>query len=253
VVGGDTARVGFGMGTIASRVAAVAGPAVARTARDVARRARLVAAELLECAPGDVVLAGGRLHVAGMTERGVALGDVARAAVRSRALAREGSPGLQGCAFFYPDTVTWAFGAHGCVVEVDVETGAVRLLRYVAVHDCGRPINPTVVEGQIHGGVVQGVGAALGEALVYDAAGQLLTGTLMDYPLPRADEVPALDVVPLDHPSARNDLGIKGVGESGVIAPPAAIANAVEDAVGDLGVEVTSLPLTPGRLWAGMR
>jgi CO/xanthine dehydrogenase Mo-binding subunit len=253
VVGGDTARVGFGMGTIASRVAAVAGPAVARTARDVARRARLVAAELLECAPDDVVLAEGRLHVRGVPGRGLALGDVARAAVRSRAMAREGSPGLQGCAFFYPDTVTWAFGAHGCVVEVDVDTGAIRLLRYVAVHDCGRPINPTVVEGQIHGGVAQGIGAALGEALIYDDAGQLLTGTLMDYPLPRADEVPALDVIPLDFPSARNELGIKGVGESGVIAPPAAIANAVEDALVDRGVEVTRVPVTAGRVWQALQ
>jgi carbon-monoxide dehydrogenase large subunit len=252
VVGGDTSRVGFGMGTIASRVAAVAGPAVARSARDVARRARLVAGELLECAPEDLVLAGGRVHVRGMTERGLALGQVARAAIRSRAAAAEGSPGLQSCAFFYPDTVTWAFGAHGCVVEVDEETGAARVLRYVAVHDCGRPINPLVVEGQIHGGVAQGIGAALGESLVYDEAGQLLTASLMDYPLPRADEIPPLDVVALDSPSARNELGIKGVGESGVISPPAAVANAVEDALADRGVEVTSVPLTPQRVWQGL-
>jgi aerobic carbon-monoxide dehydrogenase large subunit len=252
VVGGDTARVGFGMGTIASRVAAVAGPAVARSARDVARRARLVAGELLECAPEDLVLADGRVHVRGMTERSLPLGQVARAAIRSRAAADEGWPGLQSCAFFYPDTVTWAFGAHGCVVEVDEDTGSVRVLRYVAVHDCGRPINPTVVEGQIHGGIAQGIGAALGEALVYDEAGQLLTASLMDYPLPRADDMPDLDVVALDSPSARNELGIKGVGESGVISPPAAIANAVEDALGDRGVEVTSLPLTPHRVWLAL-
>ena len=252
VIGGDTARVGFGMGTIASRVAAVAGPAVARTARDVARRARLVAGELLECAPEDVVLADGRLHVRGLTERSVALGAVARAAIRSPALAREGSPGLQGCAFFYPDTVTWAFGAHGCVVEVDEDTGVVRVLRYVAVHDCGRPINPTVVEGQIHGGIAQGLGAALGEELIYDDAGQLLTATLMDYPVPRANDVPSLEVVALDSPSARNELGIKGVGESGVISPPGAIANAVEDALSDQGVEVTFLPVTPARVWQAL-
>jgi carbon-monoxide dehydrogenase large subunit len=252
VVGGDTARVGFGMGTIASRVAAVAGPAVAHTAREVARRARLVGSELLECAPEDVVLAGGRVHVKGLSERSVALGQVARAAVRSRALAREGSPGLQGCAFFYPETVTWAFGAHGCVVEVDEDTGAVRLLRYVAVHDCGQPINPTIVEGQVHGGVAQGIGAALGEELIYDEAGQLLTATLMDYPLPRADQVPELEVVALDSPSARNDLGIKGVGESGVISPPAAIASAVEDALLHHGVEVTFLPVTPARVWQAL-
>lgn len=252
VVGGDTARVGFGMGTIASRVAAVAGPAVARTAREVARRARLVGAELLECAPDDVVLADGRVHVAGMSDRSLALGAVARAAVRSRALAREGSPGLQGCAFFYPETVTWAFGAHGCVVEVDEDTGAARLLRYVAVHDCGRPINPTVVEGQIHGGVAQGIGAAFGEALVFDDAGQLLTATLMDYPLPRATDVPALDVVASDAPSMRNELGIKGVGESGVISPPAVIAGAVEDALLASGVDLTFLPVTAARVWQAL-
>jgi len=187
-----------------------------------------------------------------MAERSLALGHVARAAIRSRALAREGSPGLQGCAFFYPETVTWAFGAHGCVVEVDEETGTVRLLRYVAVHDCGRPINPTVVEGQIHGGVAQGIGAALGEELIYDDAGQLLTASLMDYPLPRADQVPALEVVALDSPSARNELGIKGVGESGVISPPAAIAGAVEDALLEHGVEVTFLPVTPSRVWEAL-
>jgi carbon-monoxide dehydrogenase large subunit len=252
VVGGDTARVGFGMGTIASRVAAVAGPAVARTAREVARRARLVGAELLECAPDDVVLADGRVHVAGMAGRSLALGALARAAIRSRAMAREGSPGLQGCAFFYPETVTWAFGAHGCVVEVDEDTGTVRLLRYVAVHDCGRPINPTVVEGQIQGGVAQGIGAALGEELVYDDAGQLLTATLMDYPLPRADEVPVLDVVATDAPSARNELGIKGVGESGVISPPAVIAGAVEDALRERGADVTFLPVTAARVWQAL-
>jgi carbon-monoxide dehydrogenase large subunit len=138
------------------------------------------------------------------------------------------------------------------VVEVDEDTGAVRVLRYVAVHDCGRPINPTVVEGQIHGGVAQGLGAALGEELIFDDSGQLLTATLMDYPIPRADEVPSLEVVALDSPSARNELGIKGVGESGVISPPGAIANAVEDALSDQGVEVAFLPVTAARVWQAL-
>ncbi|HEY3187714.1 MAG TPA: molybdopterin cofactor-binding domain-containing protein, partial [Solirubrobacteraceae bacterium] len=199
VMGGDTSLVGFGMGTIASRVAAVAGPAIDRTASEVARKARLVAADLLECAPDDVVLAGGRAHVAGLPDRGYPLGRVAREAVRSRRLATEGGPGLTACGFFYPDTVTWAFGAHACALEVDIETGAIRLLRYVALHDCGRPINPMVVEGQLHGGIVQGLGSALSEEVVHDAAGQLLTGTLMEYGLPRADEVPDLSVESLDH------------------------------------------------------
>jgi aerobic carbon-monoxide dehydrogenase large subunit len=253
VRGGDTGLVGYGMGTIASRVAANAGPAVVRSSREVARRTRLVAAERLECAPDDVVLAAGRAHVAGLPDRGVALAELARASVRSPTLAREGAPGLHACAFFYPGTVTWAFGAHACAVEVDVETGVVRLLRYVAVHDCGRPINAMVVEGQLHGGIAQGIGTALGEALIHDAEGQLLTGTLMDYPLPRADDMPPLVVESVDFPSAVNELGVKGVGESGTISPSAAIANAVEDALWDRGVTITTIPLTPARVWDATR
>jgi carbon-monoxide dehydrogenase large subunit len=253
VVGGDTAVLGYGNGTIASRVAAVAGPAVARTSREVARKARLVAGELLECAPTDVVFANGRAHVAGMVGRSIELGELARASLRSPTLLREGAPGLHACAFFRPETVTWAFGAHACALEVDVETGALRLLRYAAVHDCGRPLNPMVVEGQLHGGIVQGIGAALGEELIYDGGGQLLTGSLMDYGVPKADEVPPLDVVALDFPSTRNEMGIKGVGESGIISPVPAIANAVEDALADRDVEVTRVPLTAASLWEALR
>ena len=253
VVGGDTSLVGFGMGTIASRVAAVAGPAVARGAAEVARRARLVAAEQLECAAEDIVIVEGRVSVRGMPGRGLRLGDVARAAVRSKALAPSGSPGLSACAFFYPDSVTWAFGAHAAVVEVDTETCELRVARYAAVHDCGRPINPMIVEGQVHGGIAQGIGSALGEELIHDETGQLLTGTLMDYPLPRADDMPALDVAHLDFASAVNELGIKGVGESGVIAPAAAIANAVEDALSDRGVAIDRVPITSARLFELLR
>jgi carbon-monoxide dehydrogenase large subunit len=253
VLGGDTTLIGFGHGTIASRVAANAGPAVARSAREVARRARLAAGEVLECAPADVVLADGRAHVAGFPDRGVALGVLAARAPRSRALAAEGAPGLHACLFFHPATVTWAFGAHACVVEVDVETGVVHLVRYAAVHDCGRPINPTIVEGQLHGGIAQGVGTALREEIVHDADGQLLTGTLMDYGLPLASDVPPFAVEPVDHPSMINELGVKGVGESGIISPSAAIANAVEDALADRGVEITRVPLLPHRVWAALR
>jgi CO/xanthine dehydrogenase Mo-binding subunit len=253
VLGGDTALLPFGYGTIASRVAANAGPAIARSAREVARRARVVAGEVLECAPGDVVLADGRAHVAGSPDRGVALGTLAARAPRSRALAAESAPGLHACLFFHPETVTWAFGAHACAVEVDIETGAVRLLRYAAVHDCGRAINPMVVEGQLHGGVVQGLGSALREQVVHDANGQLLTGTLMDYGLPLAGDVPALVVEALDQRSMINDLGVKGVGESGIISPSAAIANAVEDALADRGVEITRVPLLPHRVWQALR
>jgi aerobic carbon-monoxide dehydrogenase large subunit len=197
-----------------------------------------------------VVLAEGRASVRGVPGRGLALGEVARAAVRSRALAGLGSPGLSACGFFYPGSVTWAFGAHGAVVEVDVETGEVGLVAYAAVHDCGRPVNPMVVEGQVHGGIAQGIGAGIQEELIHDAGGQLLTGTLMDYALPRADQVPALTVEHLEHPSVVNPLGIKGVGESGIIAPAAAIAGAVEDA---LGVDVDRIPLTPERVFELLR
>jgi carbon-monoxide dehydrogenase large subunit len=248
VRGGDTGVIGYGMGTIASRVAAVTGPAVARTAAEVARKAKLVAAEMLECSPDDVVLADGRVHVAGVPGRGLRLAEVARAAVRSRALATTSGPGLSHCGFFYPGSVTWAFGAQGVVVEVDVEACAVRLLAQAAVHDCGRPINPMVIEGQVHGGIAQGIGSALMEELIYDGEGQLLTGTFMEYALPRADQMPPLAVGHLDCPSTVNPLGIKGVGESGIIAPAAAIANAVEDALADLGVEVDRVPVTARRV-----
>jgi CO/xanthine dehydrogenase Mo-binding subunit len=253
VMGGDTQSVGYGMGTIASRVAAVAGPAVARAASEVAVKAKLVAGELLECAADDLVLAAGRVQVKGMPDRSVRLSEVARAAVRSRALSRTSGPGLSACAFFYPDSVTWAFGVQGVVVEVDVEACAVRLLRHVALHDCGVPINPMIVEGQLHGGMVQGIGSALLESLVHDEAGQLLTGTLMEYALPRAADVPPLEVDHLDFPSIVNPLGVKGVGESGIISPAAAIANAVEDALAPRGVEVGEVPLTGRRIFELLR
>jgi carbon-monoxide dehydrogenase large subunit len=182
-----------------------------------------------------------------------ALAAVAKAAVRSRALADAGGPGLNACAFHYPGTVAWAFGVHAVALEVDVETGALRLLKYVAAHDCGRPINPMIVEGQIHGGLAQGVGTALGEELIYDDAGQLLTGTFMDYPMPRAGDMPPLEIHHLDFPSPINELGIKGVGESGVVSPAAAIGNAVEDALWDRGVRVTRVPLTPARIFELLR
>jgi carbon-monoxide dehydrogenase large subunit len=253
VRGGDTQLVGYGMGTIASRVAAVAGPAVARSAAQVADKARLVAGDLFECAPADVVLTGGRAVVRGAPDRSLPLAEVARAAVRSRTLATTSGPGLSACAFFYPGSVTWAFGAQGLVLEVDLESCAVGLLAHAAVHDCGRPINPMVVEGQLHGGMVQGIGSALMEELIHDRQGQLLTGTFMEYALPRADQVPPLEVGHLDFPSTVNPLGIKGVGESGIIAPAAAVANAVEDALADLGVEVDRVPLTSARIFEMLR
>ena len=253
VRGGDTDRVGFGMGTIASRVAAVAGPAVARSAREVARKSRLVAAELFECAAEDVVVADGDVWVAGAPDKRLPLARVARAAVRSKALANAGGPGLGACVFFYPNSVTWAFGAHAAVVEVDLETCTLAVLRHAVVHDSGRSINPMVVEGQVHGGTSQGLGSAMLEEVVHDAQGQLVTGSLMDYAIPRAADFPSLDVVHLEFPSTVNDLGIKGVGESGIICPPAVIANAVEDALADYGVSIDRVPVTSARLFEALR
>ena len=146
--------------------------------------------------------------------------------------------------------MTWAFGGQACAVEVDVETCHVRLLRHVVLHDPGRAINPAIVEGQLQGGAAQGIGAGLMEAVVYDAQGQLLSGSLMDYAIPKADDLPWLDVVLDEHPSSVNPLGVKGVGESGCIAGASAVANAVEDALADRGVVVRELPITPARLFA---
>jgi carbon-monoxide dehydrogenase large subunit len=250
VVGGDTERFPIGMGTGGSRVMANSGPAVASAARDVRAKAARVAAELLECAVEDVRIEASRAFVAGLPDRALSLGRLAHVAVKSKALRGLPEPTLNACTYFYPDTVTWAFGTHAAAVEVDVETGATRLLGYAIVHDPGRAINPVIVEGQLHGGSAQGIGAGLLEEIVYDAEGQLLTGSLMDYALPRADVLPPLAVSLDEHRSTINPLGVKGVGESGAIGGAAAIANAIEDAVADLGVTIHEVPVTPARLWA---
>jgi aerobic carbon-monoxide dehydrogenase large subunit len=245
---GDTGLFPFGMGTGGSRVMANAGPAVAQTAREVRERAARVAAELLECAAEDVRIEKGRAYVAGVPDRAVTLGRLAQVAVRSKAMKATGEPGLHACTYFYPDTVTWAFGTHAAAVEVDVETGAVRVLAYAVVHDPGRAIHPGIVRAQLQGGAVQCIGAGLMEQVVYDEAAQLLTGSLMDYAIPRADDLPGIDVALTEHRSVVNPLGVKGVGESGAIPGAAAIANAIEDAVADLGVIIREVPVTAARL-----
>jgi CO/xanthine dehydrogenase Mo-binding subunit len=253
ITAGDTALFPFGLGTGGSRVIANAGPAIARAAREVRGRAARVAAELLECAAEDVRIEQGRAYVAGLPDRSLPLGRLAHAAVKSKALKPTGEPGLNACTFFYPETVTWAFGTHAAVVEVDVESCQTRLLAYTIVHDPGRAINPMIVEGQLHGGAAQGIGAGLLEEVVYDDAGQLVTASLMDYAIPRADTLPRLDVTLTEHASVINELGVKGVGESGAIPGAAVIANAVEDAVADLGVTIHEAPVTPARLFALLR
>jgi carbon-monoxide dehydrogenase large subunit len=249
VVGGDTERFPIGMGTGGSRVMVNSGPAVAGAAREVRAKAARVAAELLECAVEDVRIEASRAFVAGLPDRAVPLGRLAHVAVKSKALRGTSDPTLNACTYFYPDTVTWAFGVQAAAVEVDIDTGATRLAAYAIVHDPGRAINPAIVEGQLQGGAAQGIAAGLLEEIVYDADGQLLTGSLMDYALPRADVLPPLPVALDEHRSAINPLGVKGVGESGAIGGAAAIANAIEDAVADLGVVIHEIPVTPARLW----
>jgi carbon-monoxide dehydrogenase large subunit len=160
----------------------------------------------------------------------------------------EMEPGLEATFYFVPPTVTWANAAHVAVIEVDVQTGAVQLLDYIVAHDAGRLINPLLVEGQIHGGVAQGIGAALYEEIAYDRNGQILSGSLVNYLLPGAQEVPAIKTVHLESPSSLNPLGVKGLGEGGAIAPPAAIANALADALRSFRPRVNEIPLTPDRV-----
>jgi carbon-monoxide dehydrogenase large subunit len=252
VVAGDTAGAGYGLGAFASRVAVLAGSSAARAAAEVRDKALAVAAGRLEVAPADLVLADGRISVRGMPDRGLTLAEVAATAGAPRpgfALPGGLDPGLEASAYVHVAQSTYSSGAHAAVVEVDPDTGGVRLLRYVAVDDCGVVINPAVVAGQVHGGVAHGVGNALLEEVVHDAAGQPLTGTLMDYALPRAADLPALELDHVVTPSPTNPLGVKGAGEGGTLPAPAAIANAIADALAPLGVRVVEMPLTRERLW----
>ncbi len=248
VVGGDTAAVPFGVGTFASRSAVTAGNSIADAARAVRAKVVRAAAALLEAAEGDVEIEDGHARVRGAPGSAVPLARVIQAAIPTFARPGVGSPDFEAAAYHHVPTVTYASAVHVAQVEVDPATGAVRLLRYVVAHDCGTVINPIIVDGQVHGGVAQGVGGALFEELAYDDQGQLLSGTLMDYVVPRADDLPAIDTVHLEYPSPRNPLGVKGLGEGGAISPPAAIANAIDDALAPLGVRVTATPALPARV-----
>jgi carbon-monoxide dehydrogenase large subunit len=256
VVPGDTAGIPYGVGTFASRIAVLASASAAQAAAEVRRKALAVAASQLEAAPADLVLDDGRIGVRGAPGRGLSLAEVATIASTPRpgyAMPSGQDPGLEASAYAPVSQSTYSSGAHAAVVEVDPETGAVRILRYVAVDDCGVVINPMIVEGQVHGGIAHGVGNALLEEVVYDGAGQLATGSLMDYALPRADQVPRLEVHHVVTPSPLNPLGVKGAGEGGTLPAPAAIANAVADALRPLGVAVTEMPLTSRQMWQCLR
>jgi carbon-monoxide dehydrogenase large subunit len=177
---------------------------------------------------------------------------VARAALRDRSLVDLGGPGLWATEFYTLPTVTWASGVHAAVVEVDIETGSLTVLRYVVVHDCGRQIHPVIVDGQTVGGLAQGLGVALGEHVVYGDDGQLLTGTLMDYPVPRADQMPPLFMEHLDFATGHNPLGVRGVGEAATGPPAAVMVNAVADAFSGR-LDIRDPVLTPGRVWTLLR
>jgi carbon-monoxide dehydrogenase large subunit len=252
VAAGDTARFPASNGTYASRVTVVVGNAVAKAAEAVGERARRLAARLLECDPADVVLDGGRAHVRGTAEPAVDLAALHALSHRPDIVRDLGEPGLAATRYHSPDSVTWAAGVHVATVEVDPDTGAVTVLSYHAVHDAGHEINPLIVAGQTQGGAVQGIGMALAEEIVYDEAGQAVTGTLMDYALARADGVPGIDVTSADSPSPLNPLGVKGTGEGSAVPGPAAIANAVADALAG-PVELTRIPLRAEAVLGALR
>src|SRR5215831_14137380 len=248
VVHGDTAVVQYGIGTFGSRGIAVGGAALALATEKVIAKARTLAAHLLETSEAGLTFENGRF-VGAPDDRSVTIQEVARAAYIPHNVPPDFEPGLVATHFFEPKNFTFPNGSHVCVVEVDKETGDVKILRYIAVDDCGKQINPMIVQGQVHGGIAQGLAQALFEEVVYDENGQLLTGELMDYAVPKAHQLPRYE---LDHtvtPTTVNPLGAKGVGEAGTIGSTPAVANAVIDALAPLGVKHVDLPLRPEKLW----
>ena len=253
VVHGDTAQVQFGIGTFGSRSAAVGGMAAVMSVNKIEEKAKKIAAFLLEAAEADLVFEGGQFFVKGTPGRGITIQQVALAAYVPHKYPTGLEPGLEATSFYDPSNFTWPFGSHVAVVEVDPETGVVKLLRYIAVDDCGRVINPLLVDGQIHGGLAQGIAQALYEEAVYDDNGQLVSGSMMDYAVPKADDLVNFELDRTETPSPVNALGVKGIGEAGTIASSAAIVNAVVDALAPLGVKHLDMPLKPERVWQAIQ
>ncbi|HEX5415364.1 MAG TPA: molybdopterin cofactor-binding domain-containing protein, partial [Chloroflexota bacterium] len=253
IVHGDTARIPMGWGTYGSRSTAVGGSSLILAARKVKEKARLIAAHLLEASPEDITFADGRFSVKGVSERSKTIQEIALQAYLAWNLPAGMEPGLEASNFFDPSNFVYPFGTHIAVVEIDKATGAVTLQRYIAVDDCGPVINPKIVDGQVHGGVVQGVAQALWEAAVYDENGQLLSGSLMDYALPVAAWLPPIETARTETPSPVNPVGLKGVGETGTIASTPAVVNAVIDALAPLGIRHLDMPLTPERVWRAIQ
>jgi carbon-monoxide dehydrogenase large subunit len=251
VVLGDTAVTPFGLGAFASRQAVIGGGAAVQAARAVREKVLRIAAHLLEAALGDLDVVDSRVVVKGVPTRAVAVREVARVAhLETHRLPSGAEPGLEATHFYDPIRGTFAAGSQAAVVEVDRETGTLMIRRYVCVEDTGRVINPLIVEGQVQGAIAQGIGGALFEHIIYDDAGQLLTGSFMDYALPTAAGSPPLELDHIEEPAA-NLAGVRGVGEGGTLGPAAVLANAVADALAPFQMEVNALPLTPGCVWAG--
>jgi carbon-monoxide dehydrogenase large subunit len=249
IVEGDTDEIPQGMGTYGSRSAAVGGSALATSAMKIVDKARSIAAHQLEADEDDVEFERGAFHVTGAPDRSVTIQEAAQAAYLAHDLPEEMEPGLEETSFYDPENFVFPFGTHACVVEVDPDTGEIEIERYLAVDDVGPQINPKIVEGQIHGGVAQGIGQALYEEAAYDDSGNLVTGSMQDYAVPKAEHVPEMETASTETPSPHNPLGVKGVGEAGTIAAPQAVVNAVTDALAPLDVEHIDMPLTPETVW----
>ncbi|MFQ5612785.1 MAG: xanthine dehydrogenase family protein molybdopterin-binding subunit [Anaerolineae bacterium] len=255
IVHGDTASVPFGMGTYGSRSAAVGGSALVRGAEKVRQKMIKIAAHQLEAAEEDMVYdqENGKIYVKGAPDQAKAFGEIAFAAYTAHNLPEGLEPGLEESAFYDPANFTFPNSAHVAQVEIDRDTGEVTIQRYVAVDDVGKVINPMVVNGQVVGGVIQGVGQALWEHGAYDDNGQLLTGSLLDYAMPRADAFPSIETDRVETPSPHNPLGVKGAGEMGTIAGTVTVANAVMDALAPLGVKHIDMPLTAEKIWQAIQ
>ena len=253
VVHGDTGRVQFGMGTYGSRSGSVGGTAIVTSLDKIVEKSKRIAAHMLEAAPEDIELTAGRFHVRGFPDRSKGLSDISLAAYLAHSMPAGMEPGLEATSFFDPPNFTYPFGTHIAVVDVDADTGQVRLLRYIAVDDVGNVINPMIVDGQLHGGIAQGVAQALWETAQYDDSGQLISGSLMSYGLPKAHQLPFFELDRTVTPSPVNPLGIKGVGEAGAIASPPAVVNAVMDALSPFGIAHIDMPLTAPKVWQAIQ
>ena len=253
VIHGDTDNTPMGWGTYGSRTTAVGGAALAVAARKIREKASVIAAHLLEAAVEDMDYEDGKFFVKGSPESSKTIQDIALMANVAWDLPEGVEAGLEATSFYDPPNFVFPYGAHLAIVEVDPETGNVDLQRYIAIDDCGPQINPMIVEGQVHGGVVQGIGQALWEEAVYDDDGQLLTGTMLDYAIPRADHLPEIEVYSTVTPSPHHPLGVKGVGEAGTIASTAAVYNAVMDALQPFNIQPLGMPMTPERVWRAVK